>query len=72
MLASEPSPRGSPATSRPPLMQSITAYSSAIRIGGEVDDTVAPSCTRATSSMPASFVILASVAPNRFGLHMNP
>ena len=53
-------------------MQSITAYSSAILIGGAVDETVAPSWTSATSSMPASFVIFASVAPNRFGLHMNP
>jgi hypothetical protein len=47
--ASQPRPSGRPATSRPPLMQSRIAYSSAIRIGG-VAAIVAPSWTIATSS----------------------
>ena len=53
-------------------MQSSTAYSSAMRMGGEVAASVAPSCTSATSSKPWSRVILARMAPNKFGLHMNP
>src|SRR5262249_16381679 len=72
MLASHPSPSGSPATRRPPLMQSSTAYSSAMRIGGDVAEIVAPSWTRATLSSPWSRVVLASAAADTFGLHMNP
>ena len=62
-------PRGSPATSRPPLMQSSMPYSSAMRIGGEVVGRVMPICTMATSR---SLVCLASTLPMRFGLGMNP
>ena len=45
MLASIGLPSGMPATSRPPLMQSSIAYSSAMRIGGFVVGSVAPICT---------------------------
>ena len=62
-------PSGRPATSRPPLMQSIIPYSSATRTGGVVVGSVIPIWTMATSR---SFVSLASTLPIRFGLGMNP
>src|SRR5262245_63616466 len=62
-------PSGRPATSRPPLMQSSIAYSSATRSGGLDVGKVAPICTIATL-LP--FVARASTLPIRFGLGMNP
>jgi hypothetical protein len=62
-------PSGRPATSRPPLMQSSIAYSSATRIGGLEVGSVAPICTMATL-LPC--VPRASTLPIRFGLGMKP
>ena len=62
-------PRGSPATSRPPLMQSSMAYSSATRTGGVVVGKVIPICTMAVSMPLVSF---ASTLPIRLGLGMKP
>lgn len=62
-------PSGRPATSRPPLMQSSIAYSSATRMGGFDVGSVAPICTIATF---VPFVALASTLPMRFGLGMKP
>src|SRR2546428_11618660 len=62
-------PSGSPATSRPPLMQSSIAYSSATRIGGFDVGSVAPIWTIATS---IPFVSLASTPPIKLGLGMKP
>src|SRR6516162_9906924 len=62
-------PSGSPATSRPPLMQSSMAYSSATRIGGFEVGSVAPICTIATFEPLVSF---ASTLPMMFGLGMKP
>ena len=69
MLASMGLPRGMPAISRPPLMQSIMAYSSAMRIGGLVVGSVAPICTMPTSR---PLVARASAEPIRFGPGMKP
>src|SRR6516162_10447803 len=60
-------PSGSPATSRPPLMQSSMAYSSATRIGGFEVGSVAPICTIATFEPLVSF---ASTLPMMFRLGM--
>ena len=68
-MASVGKPAGKPATKRPPLMQSIMAYSSAIRVGGLVEGKVEPSCTIATF-MPS--VARASTEPIRLGLAMKP
>ena len=62
-------PRGKPATSRPPLMQSSMAYSSATRMGGFEVGSVAPICTTATGR---SWVARASTLPIRLGLGMKP
>ncbi len=62
-------PRIRPATSRPPLMQSSIAYSSAMRVGGVVDGKVEPIWTIATLR---SLVSLASTEPIRLGLAMKP
>ena len=69
MVASVGSPVGKPATSRPRLMQSISAYSSAMRVGGLVEARVEPIWTMATSWPSVS---LARAAPIRLGLAMNP
>jgi hypothetical protein len=62
-------PSGRPATSRPPLMQSSIAYSSATRIGGFAVGRVEPIWTMATFVPWVSF---ASALPIRFGLGMKP
>ena len=69
MLASIGLPSGMPATRRPPLMQSIMAYSSATRIGGFVVGSVEPICTMATSR---PLVARARTEPIRLGPGMNP
>jgi hypothetical protein len=69
ITASDGRPVGNPATSRPPLMQSSMAYSSAMRVGGVVDGNVEPSWTMAISW---PLVALASTAPMRLGLAMKP
>ena len=69
IVASVGSPVGNPATSRPPLMQSSIAYSSAMRVGGVVDGSVEPSWMMATF-WPA--VPRASTEPIRLGLAMKP
>ena len=69
IVASVGSPVGKPATSRPPLMQSSMAYSSAIRVGGVVDGRVEPSWMIATFWPLVSF---ASTAPMMLGFAMKP
>jgi hypothetical protein len=69
MAASEGSPVGNPATSRPPLMQSSIAYSSAMRVGGEVEGSVEPSWISATFW---PLVFFARMAPMMLGLAMKP
>ena len=69
MTASVGKPVGKPATSRPPLMQSSIAYSSAIRVGGVVDGRVEPSWMIA---MSWPLVSLASTEPIRLGFAMKP
>ena len=69
IVASVGSPVGNPATSRPPLMQSSMAYSSAMRVGGVVDGKVEPSWMMA---MFWPLVAFASTAPMRLGLAMKP
>ena len=69
ITASDGRPVGNPATSRPPLMQSSIAYSSAMRVGGVVDGKVEPSWTMA---MFWPLVAFASTAPMMLGLAMKP
>ncbi len=67
MVASIAVPSGIPATSRPPLMQSIMPYSSATRVGGLYSGSALPTT--------ASFTLLvrrASMPANRLGLGMSP
>src|SRR6516162_5114152 len=67
IVASVGNPVGKPATRRPPLMQSISAYSSATRVGGLVEGSVEPIWTIATLS---PFVSFANTEPIRLGLAM--
>ena len=69
IVASAGSPVGNPATSRPPLMQSRMAYSSAMRVGGEVEGKVEPIWMMAVLS---PFVSFASTEPMRLGFAMKP
>jgi hypothetical protein len=69
MFTSMAVPSGMPAISRPPLMQSSMAYSSATRIGGCVEGKVEPICTTA-HCMP--FVARASTDPIKLGLGIKP
>ena len=69
MVASVGSPVGNPATTRPSLMQSSIAYSSAMRVGGVVDGNVEPSWMIATFWPSVCF---ASTEAIRLGLAMKP